>query len=378
MNLSLKSFSQLVEDMGAALQSSATALVDVSVGSVIRAIFEANASVVLWLQWLVLQVLQTTRAGTSTGSDLDSWMLDFGLTRLAASPSSGMVTFSRYASNLSALIPVGAIVKTSDGSISFSVTEDAGLSIWQSAQAGYVIPSTVSSADLPVTCTSGGTAGNVLAGAITVIAASLPGVDLVTNASPFTNGVDAESDQSFRNRFQSYMASLSRATLTAIRSAIANVQQGLHVMIRENVAADGTPSSGSFLVIVDDGSGYPSSALLSSVASAVDSVRPVGTTFAVLPPQVLTVNVSLTATLRSDAVSSQYVSGIQSGIAAYLNALPIGRIASATRVAQSAYLAGPDVENITGVLLNGLLADVLPPIGTVVKAGTIVVTVNDG
>ena len=45
MQLSLKTFSQLIEDMGAALQGSATSLVDVSVGSVIRAIFEANASV---------------------------------------------------------------------------------------------------------------------------------------------------------------------------------------------------------------------------------------------------------------------------------------------------------------------------------------------
>ena len=115
MNLSLKSFSQLVEDMGAALQSSATALIDLSAGSVIRAIFEANASVVLWLQWLILLLLQTTRAATSTGSDLDSWMADFGLTRLPASPSSGIVTFSRYADNLAALIPVGAVVKTADG-----------------------------------------------------------------------------------------------------------------------------------------------------------------------------------------------------------------------------------------------------------------------
>jgi uncharacterized phage protein gp47/JayE len=91
MNLNLKAFSQLVEDMGAALQSSASSLIDVSVGSVIRAIFEANASVVLWLQWLVLQVLQTTRASTSSGRDLDSWMLDFGQTRLLAVPSTGMV-----------------------------------------------------------------------------------------------------------------------------------------------------------------------------------------------------------------------------------------------------------------------------------------------
>jgi phage-related baseplate assembly protein len=378
MNLSLKSFGQLVEDMGAALQSSATALVDVSVGSVIRAIFEANASVVLWLQWLILQVLQTTRAATSTGSDLDSWMLDYGLTRLLASPASGTVTFSRFANSLAAFIPVGTIVKTSDGSLSFSVTEDSRLSTWQSSPAGYVIPSGVSAVDVPVTCSTGGAPGNVLAGAVSVIATSLPGIDRVTNANAFSNGIDAESDQSFRTRFQNYLASLSRATLSAVKSAIGNVQQGLHVVIQENVAADGSSCIGSFLVTVDDGSGYPSSALLSSVASAVDSVKPIGTAFAVLPPQVLVVNVSLTATLRPGAPSSQYVAAIQNKVAEYLNGLPIGRIASATRVAQCAYLAGQDVENVIGVLLNGLMADVLPPNRTVVKAGTITVNVNDG
>ena len=378
MNLSLKSFSQLVEDMGAALQSSATALIDLSAGSVIRAIFEANASVVLWLQWLILLLLQTTRAATSTGSDLDSWMADFGLTRLPASPSSGIVTFSRYAGNLAALIPVGAVVKTADGSVSFKVTEDTAISIWQSAQSGYILPSGVSAADLPVTCTTAGTVGNVLAGTITIISASLPGVDLVTNASPFTNGIDAESDQSFRARFQNYLGSLSRATLTAARSAIANVQQGLNVMIQENTAADGSAETGFFLVTVDDGSGYPPSSLLSSVATAVDSVRPVGTMFAVLPPRVLTVNVTLTAFIKSTAVSSRCVSNIQTQVASYLNSLPIGRVASVTRVAQSAYSAGSDIENISAVLLNGLSSDVLPPSRTVVKAGSIVVTINDG
>src|ERR1700722_20125094 len=111
MNLSLKGFTQLVEDMSAALQSSATTLVDVSIGSVLRAIFEANASVVLWLQWLILRVLQTTRASTSTGTDLDSWMADFGLNRLPAIPATGIVTFSRFAPNLAATIPAGSIVK---------------------------------------------------------------------------------------------------------------------------------------------------------------------------------------------------------------------------------------------------------------------------
>src|SRR5580698_8266399 len=130
MNLNLKAFSQLVEDMGAALQSSASSLIDVSVGSVVRAIFEANASVVLWLQWLVLQVLSATRASTSHGPDLDSWMLDFGQTRLPAMPSTGIVTFSRFVNTLSATIPTGTLIKTTDGSLSFSVTPDQTISIW--------------------------------------------------------------------------------------------------------------------------------------------------------------------------------------------------------------------------------------------------------
>src|ERR1700761_2388002 len=301
MNLNLKGFAQLIQDMSSALQSSATALVDVSVGSVVRAIFEANASVVLWLQWLVLQVLQTTRAATSVEGDLDSWMADFGLTRLPAVAATGIVTLSRFAPNLAATIPLGSLLKTADGQLSFSGAEDDSLSIWQPTLSAYVIPGGVAAADLPIVCTTSGAVGNVLANTINVIAASLPGVDQANNANPLSDGADAETDQAFRTRFQGYLASLSRATLGAVRSAIANVQQDLDVLIKENTGAQGVPQLGALLVVVDDGTGYPANSLLSSVATAVDNVRPVGTTFAVVPPQVLTVNVSLTAQFAASA-----------------------------------------------------------------------------
>jgi uncharacterized phage protein gp47/JayE len=377
MNLQLKGFSQLIQDMGAALQSSASSLIDVSVGSVVRALFEANASVVLWLQWLVLQVLSSTRASTSNGPDLDSWMLDFGVTRLPAVPSTGIVRFSRFDSGISATIPAGTLAKTTDGSLSFSVSEDQTISTWQSNVSAYVLPSGVVSVDLPVVCMASGSVGNVLAGTITVIATSLPGVDQVNNAAPLSDGADAESDQAFRNRFHSYLASRSRATLAAVESAVANVQQGLNFLIEENTAPGGTYRAGSFLVIIDDGSGYPSSDLLSTIATAVDTVRPIGTVFAILPPQVLTVNVSLTAALTSSATTS-IVPSIQNYITLYLNSLPIGASASLTRVAQNAYLAGAGIRNITGIQLNGLSSDVAAPPRTVVKCGQVVVITNDG
>ena len=377
MNLNLKTFSQLVEDMGAALQSSASSLIDVSVGSVVRAIFEANASVVLWLQWLVLQVLQTTRASTSTGSDLDSWMLDFGLARLPAARATGIVTFSRFVDNLSATIPTGTVVKTTDGTRSFSITEDRTLSIWESSASAYVLPSGVGSVDLPVICTIGGSVGNVLAETITVIAASLPSVDQVSNANPLSNGADAEIDQAFRDRFQSYLASRSRATLTAVYNAIANVRQGLDVTIEENTGLNGSAQVGSFLVIVDDGTGYPSSELLSIIATAVDAVRPVGTAFSVVAPQVLTVSVSLTVVLTSATTASLSIPSIQNYVAIYLNSLAIGKNASITRVAQNAYLGGLGIENVTGIQLNGSSSDIAVPPGTVIKAGRVIVMTND-
>jgi Baseplate J-like protein len=378
MQLSLKSFSQLIEDMGAALQGSATSLVDVSVGSVLRAIFEANASVVLWLQWLVLQTLSMTRAATSAGTDLDSWMADFGAVRLAATPATGVLSFSRFATTLPALVPIGAIAKTADGLLSFAVTEDDTLSTWQQQSSGYVVPIGVTSADIPVTCLTAGSAGNVLPGTITTIASSIPGIDQVLNANAFTDGTDSESDQAFRSRFQSYLASRSRATLAAVQNAVSSVQQGLIFSIAENLSPDGTARPGSFLVIVDDGSGYPSADLLSMVASAVDLVRPIGTTFTVAPPVVLKVAVSLTAYVRQTDVTDNLVPAIEAQITAYLNSLQIGCVASATRVAMSAYSANTAIQNVTSVLLNGFALDVAPPAGTVIKAGEITAVVDAG
>src|SRR3954469_14647325 len=52
MQLPFRSFSQLVQDMAATVQGASGQLSNLSVGSVLRAILEANASVGLWMQCL--------------------------------------------------------------------------------------------------------------------------------------------------------------------------------------------------------------------------------------------------------------------------------------------------------------------------------------
>ena len=192
MQLSLRTFNTLVQSMAAAVEASATQLLDLTVGSTLRAVLEANASIGLWMQWLILQMLRTTRAASSNGADLDSWMADLTLTRLPAVAATGIVTFSRFTPGMTALIPAGALVRTADGTQTFSVSADTAHASWSVSGNGYVVAAGLVALDVPVIAQTPGSAGNVQAGTISLLASALPGIDAVSNANGFQNGLDAE------------------------------------------------------------------------------------------------------------------------------------------------------------------------------------------
>ena len=279
MDLPTRTLTDIVRDMSAAITASAGRLIDLSVGSVLRSIIEANAAVVLWVQWLILLTLQTTRAATSTGTDLDSWMADFSLLRLPAIAASGTATFSRYYASATAIVPAGTIVKTQDGAVSFVVTADPTNPAWLSAVTAYSLAIGVSSIDLPITASVPGLAGNVLANTITLLASAVPGIDFINNANVTSGGADPETDAAFRIRFTNFFAARSRATVDAIEYAISLVGAGLSYAIQENVDASGNPDLGNMLIIVDDGTGSLSDTLFNSLSVAISAVRPIGTTF---------------------------------------------------------------------------------------------------
>lgn len=381
--LSLLNFTTLVQNMAAAVQSSASALLNLTVGSTLRAILEAVASVQLWLQWLILQVLSMTRLSTSSGSDLDTWVADFGLTRLPATAATGSVTFSRYSTTASALVPVGAQVKTADGTRTFQVIADSANSAWNGSS-GFTIP--ISTASVIVTVqdvTTGstgalsvGASGNVQAGTIALLASSIANVDTVTNAAAFTTGIDVESDAALRARFANYIQTRSRATLAAVGSAIASVQQGLTYTIQENVNTGGTTTLGTFTVTVDDGTGAPGSTLLTAVSLAIAAVRPIGTTWAVQAPSVTTATIALTITTNPTGNKTNLLAPVKAAIVAYVNALGEGATLPYTRIAAVAYAVDPSIVDVTSVTLNGGTSDLVPSATGVIKASTGSVTVS--
>ncbi len=374
MQLPLQTFSTLVTNAAAAVQGAASQLLDLTVGSTLRAILEANASMALWLQWLILQVLRTTRAATSEGADLDSWMADYAFTRLPASPAAGQATFSRFVAVAPAIIPAGSRIRTADASQTFAVLADAANPAWLASESGFQMASGVSSLSVPIQAVAAGAAGNVQAGAISLLATALPGIDTVSNTAPLTGGVDAETDTSLRTRFQNYLASLSRATLVAIQSAVASVQLGLSFIVQENINPDGSSRPGHFLVVVDDGTGAPAPTLLTNIATAVEAVRPIGTSFAVLAPTLLLAAISLSVTSDGTVAHTALTALVASAITTYVDGLAIGAGLPYSRVTQVAFAASPAITNVTAVLVNGGVADLAPGSIGVIRATSVVVS----
>src|SRR5690348_3138214 len=217
-----QSFDEIVSQEATAIQAQQPQLRNFNPGSILRAIIEAVAGVCMYLQNLIVAMYATARASTSNGPDLDSWMADFGLTRLPAVAASGQVVFSRFTPTNAATIPVGTQVESSDGTLVFAVIADTTNVNYVPSQNAYVVAANTSSVSVTVqdTKASDGALGNAVIGALNTLTSPIVGIDTVSNPSAFTNGANAESDAAFRTRFQNYLASLGEGTPTAISTAI--------------------------------------------------------------------------------------------------------------------------------------------------------------
>ncbi|HHQ5472458.1 TPA: baseplate J/gp47 family protein [Yersinia enterocolitica] len=373
-SLNIKSFTALVSDQVTAMQSRAAGLVDLSIGSLLRAITESNAGVVQWIQQLIVTLLVTTRAATCSGSDLDTWFADFGFLRLSAVQATGQVTFSRFTSTNQAVVPVGAQVTTTDGTQAFTVTVDASNPAYSSTLSGYVLVPGVNSLAVTVMANSAGSEGNAQAGTVTIISGSIQFIDTVTNAMTFANGEDEEADSAARARFVLWIASLSKATKSAIGYALSSMQNGVTYTLTENYAYNGTDQPGYFYAVVDDGSGAPSSTFLAQAYSAIDAVRGFTITFGVFGPALLTANVSMVITTDPSGSHSDIVALVTTALQTYIASLSLGQLLPFTQLATVAYGASPLVTNVSGVTLNSGTSDLAATQRQVIRAGTIAVS----
>ena len=382
--LTLQSFQTLVQNLATAAQKSSASPLNFDEGSTLLALFEADASQALWLQYLIFLVLAVTRLASSSGTDCDSFGADFGFTRLPASLAEGQVTFSRYTNTQAAFLPsyitaageinpTGVQVLTSDGTQTFDLVGNPSAPGYVASPTdGYNILPGTSSVTLPVQADVAGSTGNVLAGTISLIVGGIAGVDTVTNANATSGGMDAESDAAFRLRFVNFINSRAEGTDYAVAYAIQQVQQGLTWNIQENVDVAGDYRPGTFVVTIDDGTGSPPAALIQTCTTAIDAVRPIGSIMIVQGPTVILANVSVGLTYDPDSNPATVEVNVNAALVSYINSIPVGTRLAYTKLAQIIYGADPGVVN-ANYTLNGNTVDIVPTQSQVVRAGVVAV-----
>lgn len=349
-------------------------LTDLDENSPFLALINAGGHNATYLQYLALAVLAQARLSTCQGDEVDSWLADYGLTRLSGIPAKGEVTFSRYTATHEALIAPGTTVKTSDGTQSFTVYPDTGNPNWRPDLNAYRLGVGVAAINVPVEATNSGLSGNVKAQTITQITSSLTGVDSVANDNAFTGGMADETDAAFKARFVRFINTLSKGTLDAIEFAVLNVQQNLSVKLVENRDLAGTVVPGMVSVHVDDGSGSLSAELIERIAVAVDAVRGATIQTPIGAAKKVSADVVMTIEAQQGFNLVELRPAVQSAITIYINSLPVGSDLDFHRLSHVAFEV-PGVGRVQSVTLNGGAAGLAinGDIGEVARAGTVTV-----
>lgn len=357
--LPTRSFSTIVSTITAGIQGRVEALIDFSVGSPLLAIAEAFAGAALWLQYNILQVLNAARLATSVGSDVDSFVADFSLTRLPASVAGGALTFSRFtASATQALVPNGATQQTQDGTQSFIVVADTGNPDYNAGLGGYPILSMATSVTATVNAVTPGPAANVLAGTVTVMTTPITGVDTVTNASAFSGGAAAETDGALKARFALNILGLAKGDAYGSEAALANLNVAIKYTLVDQFSYSGAFTPGYYYFVVDDGTGSPSAAFITNARVALNAVKPLGAWFGVFGPILVSADVNAIIAVLPGFDNSVVIGQVFSLIQANILALGLGAGLDCYQIGAWA-LSVPGVApgGITGLTLNGQQAD---------------------
>lgn len=202
---------------------------------------------------------------TATGEQLDRHAELRSITRGAAVAAVGKVRF--YTDGGAArTVDAGTVLLTADGA-RFLTT------------AAIEIPAGSTYGDAPAVAEEAGAAGNISAGMITAMPLAPLGIAWCENLEPFDGGVDAETDDSLRERLLKSYKYLKGAANAAFYEAEALAVEGVAAV---NVVprADGR---GTVTVYVSSPEGVPSAELVAAVQAHLDAVREVAVDVTVLP-----------------------------------------------------------------------------------------------
>ena len=287
---------------------------------------------------------------TAQGDYLDKHAQLRGLERRAATAAVGVLSFETdHPPEADLSIPEGTVCMTA-AQVRFETTEAGVLKAGQT------------SAQVRARAVEPGAAGNAAAGTVRAMAVAPVGVSRCTNPEAFSGGLDAEGDESLRERVLETFRRMPNGANAAF------YQQGA-MSFPEVAAAAVIPRPrgvGTVDVVVSTATGAPDSALLEKLRAYFQARREIAVEVQVKAPEMKTVNVSLTVTPKAGADKQAVLSAVEDRIQGWFDGRLLGQ--NILRAKLGALVYG--VEGVENYHISAPAADVevdqdeLPWLGT--------------
>lgn len=311
---------QLLDITKAALIGNTSQPITLVDGDPILALLNASAIGDMVILADIKNIEKLTRASTSTDSDLDSWMADFGFDRIEAFKASGSIQFTLdtgYGSDV--ILNISDItISSSRSAASFKLVANTEHAYYESTpESRYVIPSGTEVIELPIEAVLAGSDSNVASNTLTILNTPISGVNSVVNLDEINNGKDTESDQEYQARFRSFILGLNTGNRSAILSAIESVLgSDPDVIFIENTDSLKRFRSGFFQIVAENGSGTLTDSEIANIRSSVLEKISLGVTFEITKPTLIRVGV-----IAGIVYNEKYISGRKTAESAIAEAL---------------------------------------------------------
>jgi len=319
-------------------------LTDLQTGSVVRTLAETVALEIARLYAQLDAVYAAGFVDTASGSSLDNVVALLGVERVQGGRAAGEVELTRAAGSRGIItIPAGTRVTTVDGNVEYATTDTVTMAEGQTA-IRVVARDQEPNDPLP-------------AGALTVLPIPIAGIAGVTNPAPTALTTRDETDDELRERARNFLHGSERATLGAIKQAIA--RQGISADVEELADSPGE------VQITPHAETLPPE-LQQRLLTAIEDARPAGVgvrLVGALAPRPVALNLRLTTAsglLDQDLRAIQRT--VRDRVGEYFASLPAREAGSVNRIV-GLILSVPQVQDVRLLsatwTVDGAVQDVL-------------------
>lgn len=341
----LPTFQEVYDAGRTELQRRRPTLTDFVEGSVNDAFVGSGATMADEVLAVIVEAVREQFFATAEGDALDRLAIDrLNLPRLQDNPAAGEVQWTRDAA--------GAYTVPEDFVFEIVVN---GVTLTFSSTAAVSFLASDTTLDIPVVCSTVGPDGNVPAGSSgwTKVSAFASDPDATIAASAaMAGGRLRETDEQFRLRIKSYLPSIARGTVGALRFASLSVNGVTIATVVEDFDDD------IVYVYIGDPDASASDPLIDLVTVALDEWRAAGVRVQVLAAAAETVTITLALVVPAGTDQATTTANVRAAVEAYAQALGAGQTAYCSQIECEAHDA---VEAVLSAQVT--LVDAVAPTG---------------